>query len=198
MKGIPLTIPNIITLFRIIIIPVFVLAFILPGYPYKHIILVSLFFLAGISDWFDGFLARRLKQQSAFGAFLDPVADKLMVTTAMILLVMSPPGLESPSLLIVFPAIVIIGREIAISALREWMAKVGAQTKVKVSFIGKVKTASQLLAIGFLLYDQPIGSFQPTLVGYVLLYMATILTLWSMIVYLRASWSSLVENDRAE
>lgn len=194
MIGIPLTIPNLITLFRIIIIPVFVLAFILPDYQYRSLLLVSLFILAGISDWFDGFLARRLKQQSAFGAFLDPVADKLMVATAMILLVMSPPGMEKPGLLIVFPAIVIIGREIAISALREWMAKVGAQTKVKVSFIGKLKTASQLLAIGFLLYDKPIGSFNPTPVGYVLLYIATILTLWSMVVYLRASWTSLNGN----
>jgi CDP-diacylglycerol--glycerol-3-phosphate 3-phosphatidyltransferase len=193
MIGMPITIPNLITLFRIIIIPVFVLAFILPEYHYKSLLLVSLFFLAGISDWFDGFLARRLKQQSAFGAFLDPVADKLMVTTAMVLLVMSPPGMEKPGLLIVFPAIVIIGREIAISALREWMAKVGAQTKVKVSFIGKLKTASQLLAIGFLLYDKPIGSFNPTPFGYALLYIATILTLWSMLVYLRASWPSL--ND---
>ena len=190
MIGIPLTIPNMITIFRIVIIPVFVLAFIMPDYHYKPLVLVSLFFLAGFSDWVDGFLARKLKQSSAFGEFLDPVADKLMVTTAMILLVMSPPGIERPSLLIVFPAIVIIGREIAISALREWMAKVGAQTKVKVSFIGKVKTASQLLAIGFLLYDQPIGTFDPTLVGYILLYIATILTLWSMVVYLRASWSS--------
>lgn len=190
MIGIPLTIPNLITLFRIVIIPVFVVAFIIEDYPHKSLILVSMFFLAGLSDWVDGFLARILKQQSAFGEFLDPVADKLMVTTAMILLVMSPPGFEHTSLLIVFPAIVIIGREIAISALREWMAKVGAQTKVKVSFIGKVKTASQLMAIGFLLYDEQIGSFNPTLVGYILLYIATILTLWSMIVYLRASWSS--------
>ena len=196
MKGIPLTIPNIITLFRIIVIPVFVLAFIIPSYPYKPLILVSMFFLAGISDWVDGYLARKLEQQSAFGAFLDPVADKLMVATAMILLVMAHPGTEKTGLLIIFPAIVIIGREITISALREWMANVGAQTKVKVNFIGKLKTASQMIAIGFLLYDQNIGSFDPTLVGYILLYIATILTLWSMIVYLRASWPSLVENEK--
>ena len=189
MIGIPLTIPNLITLFRIVIIPIFVVGFIIPDYPYKHLILVSLFFLAGISDGIDGYLARKLKQQSAFGAFLDPVADKLMVTTAMILLVSA-----HPTLLMVFPAIVIIGREIAISALREWMAKVGAQTKVKVSFIGKLKTASQLMAIGFLLYDQPLGGFNPVVVGYVLLYVATILTLWSMVVYLRASWSSLTQK----
>ena len=187
MKGIPFTIPNLITFFRIIIIPVFVLAFILPDYPHKSLVLVSMFFLAGLSDWVDGFLARMLKQQSAFGEFLDPVADKLMVATAIILLVSTHPGL-----LMMFPAIVIIGREITISALREWMAKVGAQTKVKVSFIGKMKTASQLMAIGFLLYDEPIGSFDPSIVGYIFLYIATILTLWSMVVYLRASWSSLV------
>ena len=191
MIGIPFTIPNLITLFRIVIIPVFVVAFVIPAYPYKHIILVSIFFLAGFSDWVDGYLARKLEQQSAFGAFLDPVADKLMVTTAMILLVMRPPGIEHSSLLIVFPAIVIIGREIAISALREWMANLGAQTKVKVSFIGKVKTAAQLMAIGFLLYNNNIGDFNPVVFGYILLYIATILTLWSMVVYLRASWDSL-------
>lgn len=189
MIGIPLTIPNVITLFRIVIIPIFVIAFVLPVYPYKHLILVSLFFLAGVSDWIDGYLARKLKQSSAFGAFLDPVADKLMVTTAMVLLVSA-----HPDLLMVFPAMVIIGREIAISALREWMANVGAQTKVKVSFIGKLKTASQLMAIGFLLYDQPIGGFNPVVVGYILLYIATVLTLWSMYIYLRASWSSLTRS----
>jgi len=191
MIGIPLTIPNLVTLFRIVLIPIFVLAFIIPAYPYQHIVLVSLFVLASVSDWVDGFLARRLKQESAFGAFLDPVADKLMVTTAMILLVS-----KHPQFFMVLPALVIVGRELAISALREWMASLGAQAKVKVHFIGKLKTASQLWAIGFLLYDQPIGKFEPTVIGYILLYIAMVLTLWSMVVYLRAAWPSMMGNEK--
>ncbi len=191
MVGIPLTIPNIITLSRIVLIPVFVLAFIIPDYPYQHIVLVSIFFLASISDWIDGYLARKLKQESAFGAFLDPVADKLMVTTAMVLLVY-----KYHDLYIVLPALVIVGRELAISALREWMANLGAQAKVKVHFIGKLKTVSQLWAIGFLLYDQPIGGFEPTVVGYILLYIATVLTLWSMVVYLMAAWPSMMGKEK--
>lgn len=170
--------------------PVFVLVFYFPDVAWKNVMLTSLFFLAGISDWFDGYLARKLGQQSAFGAFLDPVADKLMVATAMVLLASKHPGA-----LMALPAIVIIGREIAISALREWMAKVGDETKVKVSDIGKLKTASQLLAIGFLLYAEPIGRFQPMLVGYILLYIAAILTLWSMVVYIMAAWPSLTNRE---
>ena len=193
MLGIPLNIPNTITLFRIALIPVFTIAFFLPEFSWKHLLLTGLFFLAGISDWFDGYLARRLKQQSAFGAFLDPVADKLMVATAMALLVKAHPGA-----LMALPAVVIIGREIAVSALREWMAGVGETTKVKVSFMGKVKTFTQLWAIGFLLYSKPIGSFQPLSVGYVLLYMAAILTLWSMFVYLSAAWPSLSRSGQGD
>ena len=186
MLGIPLNIPNSITLFRIVLIPVFIVCFFLPDFSWKHLLLTILFFVAGISDWFDGYLARRLKQQSAFGAFLDPVADKLMVATAMALLVSAHPGA-----LMALPAVVIIGREIAVSALREWMAELGENNKVKVSFIGKVKTFTQLWAIGFLIYEKEIGSIQPMLVGYVLLYVAAILTLWSMFVYLNAAWPSL-------
>jgi len=189
MLGIPFNIPNGITLFRIVLIPIFIAAFFLPEFSWKHILLTALFFVAGVSDWVDGFLARRLKQQSAFGAFLDPVADKLMVATAMALLVNAHPGL-----LMVLPAVVIIGREIAVSALREWMANLGENAKVKVSFMGKVKTFTQLWAIGFLLYAEPIGRVQPMLVGYVLLYVAAILTLWSMFVYLSAAWPSLIRS----
>lgn len=191
MLGIPLNVPNAITLFRIVLIPIFIVAFFLPDFSWKHLLLTGLFFLAGISDWFDGYLARRLKQQSAFGAFLDPVADKLMVATAMTLLVM-----VQHTILMALPAVVIIGREIAVSALREWMASLGENAKVKVSFIGKFKTATQLLAIGFLLYSKPIGSFQPMVVGYVLLYVAAILTLWSMFVYLSAAWPSLTRSGK--
>ena len=186
MLGIPLNTPNTITLFRIVLIPIFIAAFFLPEFSWKHQLLTSLFFVAGISDWFDGYLARRLKQQSAFGAFLDPVADKLMVATAMALLISAHPGA-----LMALPAVVIIGREIAVSALREWMANLGETKKVKVNLIGKFKTFTQLLAIGFLLYAKDIGSFKPLLVGYVLLYLAAILTLWSMLVYLSAAWPSL-------
>jgi CDP-diacylglycerol--glycerol-3-phosphate 3-phosphatidyltransferase len=193
MLGIPLNTPNTITLFRIILIPVFIVAFFLPDFSWKHLLLTAVFFVAGVSDWFDGYLARRLKQQSAFGAFLDPVADKLMVATAMTLLVSAHPGA-----LMALPAVVIIGREIAVSALREWMANLGETAKVKVSFMGKVKTFTQLWAIGFLLYSKAIGSFQPMVVGYVLLYMAAILTLWSMFVYLNAAWPSLARSGQVE
>jgi len=190
MLGLPLNVPNAITLFRIVLIPIFIAAFFIPDFSWKHLLLTTLFFFAGISDWFDGYLARKLKQQSAFGAFLDPVADKLMVTIAMALLVNAHPGA-----LMALPAVVIIGREIAVSALREWMASLGENAKVKVSYVGKVKTFTQLLAIGFLLYEKDIGSFQPLLVGYVLLYIAAILTLWSMFVYLSAAWPSLTRNS---
>lgn len=191
MLGIPLNVPNAITLFRIVLIPIFIVAFFLPEFSWKHLLLTGVFFLAGISDWFDGFLARRLKQQSAFGAFLDPVADKLMVATAVALLISA-----HPRALMALPAIVIIGREIAVSALREWMASLGENAKVKVNFMGKVKTFAQLLAIGFLLYSKPIGSFQPMVFGYILLYVAAILTLWSMFVYLSAAWPSLTRSGR--
>lgn len=187
--GIPLTIPNLITMFRIVIIPIFVVVFYIDGIPYRNIVLTSLFFLAGVSDWVDGYLARKLGQQSAFGAFLDPVADKLMVATAMVLLVN-----EHHEALMALPAVVIIGREIAVSALREWMASIGDATKVKVSYIGKLKTTAQLLAIGFLLYEKNIGTFQPMIVGYILLYIAAILTLWSMVLYLMAAWPSLSQK----
>jgi len=188
----PFNIPNLITLFRIVIIPIFVLIFYLPEIPYRHIVLTSLFFLAGISDWVDGYLARKLGQQSAFGAFLDPVADKLMVATALVLLVSA--NAERSEALMALPAAVIIGREIAVSALREWMASIGDATKVKVSYIGKLKTTAQLLAIGFLLYEKNIGAFQPMIVGYILLYVAAILTLWSMVLYLLAAWPSLIKS----
>jgi CDP-diacylglycerol--glycerol-3-phosphate 3-phosphatidyltransferase len=190
MLGIHLNIPNAITLFRIVLIPIFIIAFFLPDFSWKHLLLTAVFFVAGISDWFDGYLARALKQQSAFGAFLDPVADKLMVATAMTLLVSAHPGA-----LMALPAVVIIGREIAVSALREWMASLGENAKVKVSFMGKVKTFTQLWAIGFLLYKKPIGNFEPMIVGYILLYIAAILTLWSMFVYLSAAWPSLTRNS---
>ena len=183
-------IPNILTLFRIALIPVFVVVFFMPELGYNHILLAGIYFIAGITDWFDGYLARKLDQQSAFGAFLDPVADKLMVTVALVLLVSAHPG---P--LVALPAAVIVGREITVSALREWMANVGDNTKVKVSLIGKFKTAAQMWAIGFMLFEKPLDWFPTLQFGYILLYISAALTLWSMIIYIIAAWPSLNSEE---
>ncbi|MFO7604569.1 MAG: CDP-diacylglycerol--glycerol-3-phosphate 3-phosphatidyltransferase [Gammaproteobacteria bacterium] len=186
----PLNIPNMITLSRIILIPVFVIAFYLPEFSWKHLLVTAVFFFAAVSDWVDGYLARKLEQQSAFGAFLDPVADKLMVATALVLLVGKHPGTDM-AVWLAIPAAVIVGREITISALREWMATIGGNDKVRVSLVGKFKTSAQMLAIGFLLFEQPLGAFPTLSVGYILLYISAILTLWSMFMYLKAAWPSL-------
>jgi len=185
-----LNIPNIITLCRIGLMPVLVLVFFLPAFENQHVVLASMFFVIGVTDLFDGYLARKLNQQSAFGAFLDPVADKLTVGIALILIVSAHPG---P--LVAVPAAVIIGRELMISALREWMASVGDVTSVKVSFMGKVKTSGQLWAIGFMLYEKDIGSFSPLEFGILLLYISAVLTLWSMVTYLIAAWPSLGKDS---
>ena len=142
-----------------------------------------LFALAAITDWFDGYLARRWGVTTAFGAFLDPVADKLLVAVALILIVQA-----NPSVWIAIPAAVIIGREITISALREWMAVIGESTGVKVAFMGKVKTSAQMVALTLLLYNQPLFGLPTHQIGLVLLVLALVLTLWSMMIYLRAAW----------
>jgi CDP-diacylglycerol--glycerol-3-phosphate 3-phosphatidyltransferase len=147
------TIPNILTFLRIILIPVLVIVFYVPG-QWSYQISALIFGLAAVTDWLDGYLARRLQQTSPFGAFLDPVADKLMVAVALVLLVQ-----DNPSPLFAVPAAIIIGREIVISALREWMSEIGARTKVAVSIIGKVKTTLQMIAILLLLYKIPVGPF---------------------------------------
>ena len=183
------TAPNILTLVRIILIPVLVLVFYLPG-EWSYQISAAIFGAAALTDWLDGYLARRLRQVSVFGAFLDPVADKLMVAVALVLLVQ-----DNPSPLFAIPAVIIIGREIAISALREWMSEIGERTKVAVSVIGKVKTITQMVAILLLLYKVPLGPLPTHDVGLVLLYVAAILTLWSMFVYLRAAWPILSGNS---
>ena len=185
----PFNLPNSLTWLRILLIPLFVAVFYLPdGWVPKHSInlyATLIFAFAAITDWLDGWLARRLNQMSAFGAFLDPVADKLMVAAALIVLV----DLDRAD---VDVALIIIGREIAISALREWMAKVGAAGKVAVSFIGKLKTTAQMIAILLLLYHDPIlGSPFTPIIGRWLLYLAAFLTLWSMLHYLRMAWMSL-------
>jgi CDP-diacylglycerol--glycerol-3-phosphate 3-phosphatidyltransferase len=194
MSGKILNIPNVLTLARIVLIPIFLLIAYWPpaigvggheGSMTRHLILTGLFVLAAITDWLDGYLARALNQSSAFGRFLDPVADKLMVAAALVVLVQ-----WQPTISMAFAAIVIISREISISALREWMAELGARTSVAVSYVGKLKTTFQMIAISvFLLNWKPIEPL-----AYVLLYAAVILTLWSMVIYLKAAWPWLKQE----
>ncbi len=183
--------PNILTWLRIAIIPVLVAFYFIPG-PYREIIVTSLFVVAAITDWLDGFLARRMGLSSAFGAFLDPVADKLIVSTALVLLVSDPTVLGktlSPFLFIISVA-VIIGREIVISALREVMAELGKRSQVAVDKSGKFKTAFQLIAISLLLFAQPFMGLPIFRIGELLLYVAVALTLWSMWFYLNSAMKS--------
>jgi CDP-diacylglycerol--glycerol-3-phosphate 3-phosphatidyltransferase/cardiolipin synthase len=183
-------VPNLLTWLRIALIPFFIVAFYLPG-PWANELTTLIFALAAITDWFDGYLARRWNQMSAFGAFLDPVADKLVVAIALVLLVQAHP---SPWLAV--PAAIIIGREITISALREWMAELGQRAHVAVSSVGKVKTIAQMVALLLLLYHDSWWGLPIFEVGMVLLYVAFFLTLWSMLVYLRAAWPILVEQEK--
>ncbi|WP_127477286.1 CDP-diacylglycerol--glycerol-3-phosphate 3-phosphatidyltransferase [Sulfurivermis fontis] len=189
-----LNIPNSLTLLRIALIPVFVLFFYLPV-GWSHLITTAIFALAAATDWLDGYLARRLGATSAFGAFLDPVADKLMVATALVLLVDRNPT-DYHGILMALPAAIIVGREITISALREWMAEVGATRKVAVNYIGKVKTTAQMVALLLLLYRKPLYGIDAAELGFWLLYVAAVLTLWSMTVYLMAAWPVLLDGKK--
>lgn len=181
-----MNIPNLLTLLRIVLIPVFVCLYYLP-YSWAPLASGFVFAVAAATDWLDGYLARLWNQSSALGAFLDPVADKLMVAVALVLLTET-----FSEAWITVPAVIIIGREIVISALREWMAELGKRASVAVSYVGKVKTALQMLAILLLI------SFTPytwqSWVGVGALYIAAILTLWSMLVYLKAAWSDLSQD----
>jgi len=179
------TLPNILTFLRIALIPVFLVVYYLP-YSWSHVATTALFGLAALTDWFDGYLARKWQQTSPFGAFLDPVADKLIVAVALIMLVQT-----NPTFWFVIPAAVIVGREIAISALREWMAEIGERAQVAVSAIGKVKTTAQMTALILLLYRQPLWGIPINEIGVLLLYVAAILTLWSMVIYLKSAWPQL-------
>lgn len=179
-------IPNILTSLRILFIPIFVLVYYLP-YEWAPLATGIIFAVAGFTDWLDGYLARRLDQTSPFGAFLDPVADKLMVVISLALLVEG-----YASLWVTIPAVVIIGREIVISALREWMAEIGKRANVAVSNIGKLKTVLQMLAIMLMIVVEPYTDI--SYAGIAVLYAAAILTLWSMYQYLRAAWPSLSEE----
>lgn len=185
----PFNIPILLTWLRIVLIPLLIGIYYVPeswaSLQERNLIATLVFVVAGLTDWFDGYLARRWEQSTPFGAFLDPVADKLMVTVALVLLVE-----EHANLWLSLPAVIIIGREIVVSALREWMAELGARAQVAVSRLGKWKTAAQMVALVILLGNPP----QLTVwvgMGYVLLIIAAALTLWSMLQYLLAAWPHL-------
>lgn len=182
-----MNLPNILTLGRIALIPVFALVYVLTDTLYP--IAALLFALAAMTDWLDGYLARKLGQTTPFGTFLDPVADKLIVVTALVLLIGG-----HATLWVTIPGVVIVGREIVISALREWMAEMNRRGLVAVSWTTRVKTAMQMVAIFILLYNVPELNRPWVIVGLVLLYAAAIITIWSMVAYLRAAWPSLKDG----
>ena len=179
--------PNSLTLARLVLIPVFIVIYYLP-WDGAHAMAAVIFTIASVTDWLDGYLARKLQQMSLFGAFLDPVADKLLVACSLLMLV----G-EKNLHFITLPAIVIVGREIIISALREWMAELGKSASVAVNYVGKLKTALQMVAIVLLLAFYP-GSFVLCFIGVILLYLAAILTIWSMVMYFLIAWQELAKK----
>lgn len=194
--------PNLLTLVRIMVIPLLILFFYLPVW-WSHLAASIIFTLASITDWLDGYLARYLKQSTKLGAFLDPVADKLMVSIALVLIVAEPifqhiqidsHDITIPAAMVTIPAAIIVMREIIVSALREWMAEIGKRRSVAVSTLAKFKTAVQMLALIVLLYcDQ---HTYPALVfaGFTLLYVAAFLTVWSMCIYLKTAWLELISH----
>jgi CDP-diacylglycerol--glycerol-3-phosphate 3-phosphatidyltransferase len=191
-------IANVLTVARIIMIPLVVILFFLPQW-WSDAAAAIVFILAALTDSLDGYLARKLGQISALGAFLDPVADKLMVATALILLVSyEPPMLElfvyNPRVLIVLTAAIIVGREITISALREWMAEMGARGKVAVSWVGKWKTGLQMTGLSLMLFRSDVWILPAFELGVYCLVAAAALTLWSMVMYLRAAWPELTKT----
>ena len=186
----PFTVPNLLTALRVAAIPLMVICYYLPQ-PVSTVGAAMVFIVASVTDWFDGWLARRLGQTSQFGAFLDPVADKLLVSVALILLLH-----RMDNVFITLAAMVVIGREIVISALREWMAQLGKRASVAVNSIAKLKTGVQMTAIPILLWypSKPAGE-ELRLLGLLLLAVAVLLTLWSMIIYFRAFLSTLNEAE---
>ncbi len=183
-----MNLPTYLTLLRIFVIPLLVIIYYLP-FESRYLICAGLFAAAAFTDWLDGFLARRWNQTTPFGAFLDPVADKLMVAVALGVLIEA-----HATWILTFPALIIIGREIVISALREWMAEIGKSAQVAVSWLGKVKTTLQMLAI-FLLLLVPPGEWQAWF-GVACLYLAALLTLWSMVIYLQAARPHLLTDEK--
>ena len=191
----PLNTPNLLTLFRMALIPVVVVLYFMP---IAGVYVTAVFLLAGLTDWLDGYLARRLEQTSQFGEFLDPVADKLVVAAVLVLLVSDGDVLArvvSQKLFIV-AVVVIIGREIAVSALREWVAQSGARAGMAVSTLGKVKTTVQIIAIALLLYSQDLVGVPTLLLGELMLYVASALTIWSMVGYLKSAWPAISSGVR--
>jgi CDP-diacylglycerol--glycerol-3-phosphate 3-phosphatidyltransferase/cardiolipin synthase len=189
----PVNIPILLTWLRIVLIPLMIGIYYVPeawlfGVG-RDVAAMLVFIIAGLTDWLDGYLARRWNETSAFGAFLDPVADKLVVAAALIMLVQL-------GRLDAILAAIIIGREITISALREWMAQIGAHKSVAVSMVGKIKTVAQMVSIPMLLYHAPIDGFDIQKIGTWLIYVAAVLTLWSMGYYMRMAWPYLAEQDR--
>jgi len=191
----PLNIPILLTWLRIVLIPLMIGIYYVPDSWLfgvgRDLAAMLVFVFAAWTDWLDGYLARRWNETSAFGAFLDPVADKLVVAAALIMLVQF-------GRLDAILAAIIIGREITISALREWMAQVGARKSVAVSMIGKIKTVAQMTAIPLLLYHQPIGKIDVQYYGTWLIYIAAVLTLWSMVYYMRMAWPHLAEQEKKQ
>jgi CDP-diacylglycerol---glycerol-3-phosphate 3-phosphatidyltransferase len=184
-----MNIPNSLTLFRIVLIPVLVALFYWPE-AHTYFLTAVVFAVAAVTDWLDGYLARKLGQSTPLGAFLDPVADKLMVAVALALLIE-----RYDAAWFTIPAVIIIGREIVISALREWMAELGKRTSVAVSYLGKVKTTAQMVAIFGWLLVSPESNGMLYNANIVLFYTAALLTLWSMVIYLHAAWPDLRETS---
>jgi cardiolipin synthase len=192
----PFNIPILLTWLRVALIPLVVGVYYLPEHwlpvADRNLASTLVFIVAAVTDWFDGYLARRWNETSAFGAFLDPVADKLMVAGALLVLVQ----LDRVNAIIAF---IIIGREITISALREWMAEIGARKSVAVSSLGKIKTAAQMVAVPMLLFHDPLfdGVLDIHRCGELLLWVAGVLTVWSMFYYLRRAWPLIKEKSGA-
>ncbi len=185
----PLTLPTQLTILRVLAIPLLVLVFYM-DFAHHTIVAAIIFILAAITDWLDGYLARKLNATSNFGAFLDPVADKLIVATALVVLLENDPTVS-----MMIPVAIIIGREITISALREWMAELGQRTSVAVRGIGKLKTGFQMTAISMMLWQESTFGLPVYTLGYLLLLVASVLTLWSMMIYLQAAWPLLSKAD---
>jgi len=185
-----LNIPTILTLFRIAAIPLIALVFYLPPSEWMRPLACVVFSIAGLTDWLDGYLARRMNLISKFGAFLDPVADKLMVTTTLVIIVQADPRIS-----IAMVAAIIIGREFTISALREWMAELGARNLVAVSGFGKLKTILQMVGLGMMIWTYPLYGIPIYEIGMALLFISAGLTMYSMFVYIRAAWPALRDSD---
>lgn len=195
--------PNTLTFARISAVPLLVVVFYLP-FPSAHLMAAIIFAIASVTDWLDGYLARYLKQTTKLGAFLDPVADKLMVCIVLVLIVAEPTFqyvstnsavVAFPSALITIPAAIIVAREIIVSALREWMAEIGKRRSIAVTSLGKVKTAVQMITLILLLYCNGTTNAKLVFLGYFLIYLSAVLTIWSMLIYLKAAWIQFIASE---